>query len=570
MGGTDGVEAIFLELLDAPDPQGVGNRSAHARGVLVDIRTADADRFPVHQDVPALDQPCGGRTRNAFDSFRKEILRLGRTVLIIYEDLDRLDDKKAIRDILYLTEKLTAANDKAKRGGIKVIYQYDRQHMEEMGLSVRFIEKYIRRHMDLTVVDFRVMVEKFQEKFKKENKWKDVPESTWLSKDEIMEFSFVGSELNGWFPEEKRWIDIYLSKELTVRRTMDFLAAAMEKLKNDRLNTKENRKLILAFYFIQYFLPRAYGRIKEMQSLRCSLWQVFRITSDNLQEQYFIKIGRMIREHRLAGNNATEPAGREQLQASMKEFAEKIHYERHPEAFELFVAFRLLFNDKNWPAEAEGGWEGMPLSDFYAADSEEVRHRESLNYVDTEAMFRYLLEAGYELSNRYVYWANAIVRDVLLCPDRGRWLKLFDGVVKKMGDDERGIGTLQRFGTSLWVDIFRAFVFAGKTWNRQENVSNFVGLIDLYEMYRERGGNRNTPRGFSQDFIDETLPLWEGLRGGEALGRFAEMVVGQQATCNWNHYVNFYGYIRAALVSVAVNTYLARYDLWLLGISTAL
>ena len=53
MGGTDGVEAIFLELLDAPDPQGVGNRSAHARGVLVDVRTADADRFPVHQN-PAV------------------------------------------------------------------------------------------------------------------------------------------------------------------------------------------------------------------------------------------------------------------------------------------------------------------------------------------------------------------------------------------------------------------------------------------------------------------------------------------------------------------------------------
>ena len=53
MGGTDGVEAVFLELLDAPDPQGVGNRSAHARGVLVDVRAADADRFPVHQN-PAV------------------------------------------------------------------------------------------------------------------------------------------------------------------------------------------------------------------------------------------------------------------------------------------------------------------------------------------------------------------------------------------------------------------------------------------------------------------------------------------------------------------------------------
>lgn len=502
------------------------------------------------------------RYNKIFDNFRKELLSLGRTVLIIYEDLDRLEDKKAICDILYLSEKLTAANDRAKKGGIKVLYQYDRQHMGDLGLSVRFMEKYVRRHMDLSLVDFRIMVKKFQDKFKKQAKWKDIPDSVWLKEDEIMEFSFIKSEVNSWFPEEKAWIDSYLSQGLTVRRTVDFLSAVMEKLRNDKLNTEENRKRILAFYFIQYFLPEAYGRLKEMQSLRCSLWQVFRVPENEVDDWYFVEAARRVREHRLANKNVVSPTDKEKLQSYMVEFMKKIHYLRQPKAFELFVAFRLIFDDSNLPAEADGGWKNVPRLDFGAADSEEVSRRESLDYVDTEKMFRYLLEAGYEASNRYVHWANAIVNDVLSCTDRGRWLELFDGVLAGMRDDERGNGTLLRMGTPLWVDVFRAFVFAGKTWSRWENTVNFVRLIDLYEMDRERMMEANEPGGFLQSFIDDTLPLWEGLQGGKALCRFAGLVIRQQVVCNWSEYANFYAYLQAALLAMATNTYLGRYDLW--------
>lgn len=497
-----------------------------------------------------------------FDDFRKEIIRLGKLVLIIYEDIDRLEDKKAVRDILYLTEKLTAANNKAYQGGVKVIYQYDRQHMENMGFSVRFLEKYIRRHMDLSVIDLITMIRKIQVRIKDTSKWKGFSKNFLLNEDEIMEFSFVRSELNYWFPEEKDWTDRYLSQGITVRRTMDFLMASFDRLKNENLNTKENRKCIFAFYFIQYFLPAAYQRIKEAKNPNCSLSSVFRITGDNGEEIYFMNLAKEIKERKQDIIKKNDNWIGSSYKFVEDDFLNKIDYKCNDSAFELFLAYRLLFSEENISPDKDS----IRLSrkdwcESYAASVDEVYRKEGIAYVNTEILVRYLLQAGYASANSYVYWGNIIASEVLSCEDRSLWQEKFVGVLEKMDKNERGVETIIYIGRLVWAYIFRAFVFAGRAWGIQDNEKYFVRIIELYDMDRTV---RNRTERFSQEFIDETLPLWEGLRGGESLCKFAQLIVRQEVFCNWNQYVNFYCYIRAALIAMSVNTYLAEYDFWIL------
>ena len=496
-----------------------------------------------------------------FDDFREELLKLGRLVLIIYEDLDRLEDKKAISDILYLTEKLTSANDRVEYGGIKVIYQYDRQHMEHIGFSSRFLEKYIRRHMDLTVVDFGTMVKQLQIYLQSCDEWKHIPKGTWIQNDEIMKFSFIRSKIAYWFPEEKVWIDKYFSKGITLRRTKDFVASVLEKLTNENLNTKEKRECILVFYYIQYFMPFAYQRLKEAQIPAYPLWRVFSIPQKMGKEIYLMELAREIETKRQKYINSHDERINSYYQFVEAGFLKCIDYRKHPNEFELFIAFRLLFSSDNIISDEDKAWNRGTLDDFYSASSNEVYKRESLGYLKTEKMIRYLLQAGYEHTSEYVYWADIIVKDVLLFEDINLREQRFLHVLNQMGKNKRGIGTIQRMGTYLWPDIFRAFVFAGKTWSQQENERNFVKLIELYDYDRINGKSGEKMEYFSKKFINETLSLWEGLQDGNSLCKLAELVVRQKIYCNWNQYVNFYCYIKAVVRSLVANTYLFI-DLW--------
>lgn len=81
------------------------------------------------------------------EEFKKELSQIDKKILIVYEDLDRIDDKKVIRQILAIGEKLSDEH-------IKIIYQYDQKKMEELGFSLEYLEKYIPFNFYLTPITF--------------------------------------------------------------------------------------------------------------------------------------------------------------------------------------------------------------------------------------------------------------------------------------------------------------------------------------------------------------------------------------------------------------------------------
>ena len=289
----------------------------------------------------------GGDKRYAkiFADFRKELLRLRKNVLIIYEDLDRLQNADAVRNILYLTEKLTAANDTVWRGGIKAIYQYDRRHMKDMGFTEQFLEKYMRCHMDLSPISLKTMIQQMQQDTKAAYK---------LTSQEIWELpmgsTYVSQPI---WEDESVWVERYLAKSITIRRTEDFIKTVERSLGWFHNIQPWERDTIIAFSYIEYFLPLAYARLKE--AAVCDLQQVFSIYDKGTEVQ-LVQMAQAYRklemEFMMTRNDAEQREYLEQrlavVRAKLKRQVDYRNedYENAPERFELYLALRLLKLDQ--------------------------------------------------------------------------------------------------------------------------------------------------------------------------------------------------------------------------------
>jgi hypothetical protein len=80
--------------------------------------------------------------------FQKELKKLDKKILVIYEDIDRISNKDVIKEIFSISEKISNEN-------VKIIYQYDEYIMEkELEFNANYLEKYIPFKINLTELNF--------------------------------------------------------------------------------------------------------------------------------------------------------------------------------------------------------------------------------------------------------------------------------------------------------------------------------------------------------------------------------------------------------------------------------
>ena len=89
-----------------------------------------------------------------FDGFRQDMKKLGKPVVVIIEELDRVADGKVIRKILDLTERLSC-------DWIKVVMEYDVENLKELGFDRKYIEKYIPYVVNLTEISLQSLLKVF-------------------------------------------------------------------------------------------------------------------------------------------------------------------------------------------------------------------------------------------------------------------------------------------------------------------------------------------------------------------------------------------------------------------------
>lgn len=190
----------------------------------------------------------------ALNGFLQEINLLDKTIVIVYEDIDRISNADIVKKIFSISEKLASNN-------IKIIYQYDEKNLRELNLDRIYLEKYIPYVVNLTPIKFI-----------------DILECV-LKDEKVNEILLSIEELN--HLTSPIYTNYYLKKELSIecissikmdnisiRRVKYFIKELKIILEKQNPEHIENYKeIIINFCFIKFFFPELYENFNLEEGL---------------------------------------------------------------------------------------------------------------------------------------------------------------------------------------------------------------------------------------------------------------------------------------------------------------
>ena len=191
---------------------------------------------------------------DAITGLRNNLRSINKPVVIVYEDLDRVENSTVIKQILGISEKIAGNN-------IKILYQFSETSLLEKGIDRAYLEKYIPFILNLTDIPFRSTLSYVLEE--KSNK-------DFLLKEE--DFSFLYSPI--YFPYFKNFDNLNRPsfnigrelKNISIRKTQLFLNE-LNQVINEKEIYKKNKRIVILFFLLKHFYYDAYKKISSGESL---------------------------------------------------------------------------------------------------------------------------------------------------------------------------------------------------------------------------------------------------------------------------------------------------------------
>lgn len=203
---------------------------------------------------------------SAFLNFKRDVELLSKSILIIYEDIDRITNNETINRIFAISEKL--AGEK-----IRILYQYDQNNLEKQGFSREYLEKYIPYAVNLTDMSYRDIVD---------NLWDELNmKETEIDKKEIINLPLrvfrnyrLERILNITFEAS------FVLRGISIRKVQIFLEEIKQMFQqNKELCDKKSRNTVISFFFIKNFYYHNYENIIVGESLdQCFLFHYKSLT----------------------------------------------------------------------------------------------------------------------------------------------------------------------------------------------------------------------------------------------------------------------------------------------------
>lgn len=456
-----------------------------------------------------------------FYDFQRELLQREKNIILIYDDIDRSENKELIRTILYISEKLTSQNNTDFPGRIKVIFQYSMEHMEQLGFQNDFLEKFCNQKMGLTDIPLRRLLLEIQKRLYPNQNGvltdKDI--------DRLAPYLYLGRM--GLLPDERGRAERYLRSRTTIRRAKNMiksLAGDDQVLPVDFRTSQPNRNTWIVMRYVEQFLPNVYDAMRSM-----NLRDVFCLHYNVKNETRKISLFELV--------NLKQEDDYYNIDILLSE-------DKYPENFERYLVWRMLgldgvlHSEETDQMDTEGP---VDLPEFYRRDVRRMRMIDDLDYEDIEQGVRFILAAGTASVNHYIYYANKMVTEVLQQPEAEQ-KRAFQIWAQHMYQEERGVQTIQRLGISVWWSLFHAFAFTSKYWSEDEKRENYCALIQFY--FQEE-----VVEMFDQKLLDELLPLWDGMPAGipEIFVEVVTRLVSLSVHVNWNDYENFFVFLSRSL-----------------------
>lgn len=205
----------------------------------------------------------------AITGLRNNLRSITKPVVIVYEDLDRVENSTVIKQILGISEKISGDN-------IKILYQFSEINLLEKGIDRAYLEKYIPFILNLTDIPFRSTLSYVLEE--KSNK-------DFLLKEE--DFTFLYSPI--YLPHFKNFDNLNRSltsmrfelTNVTIRKTQLFLTELNQVITEKEIY-KKNKRVVILFFLLKHFYYEAYKKIYPGESILDSFTFLYQDKKDTI------------------------------------------------------------------------------------------------------------------------------------------------------------------------------------------------------------------------------------------------------------------------------------------------
>ena len=176
----------------------------------------------------------------AITGLHNNLRSINKPVVIVYEDLDRVENTTVIKQILDISEKIAGDN-------VKILYQFSETNLLDKGIERTYLEKYIPFILNLTDIPFKSTL-------------------SYVLKQEIYKDSLLDEEdfkflyLPVYLPHFNNFNNLnrpltsikFELKNVTIRKTQLFLNE-LNQVINEKGIYKKNKRVVILFFLLKHF-----------------------------------------------------------------------------------------------------------------------------------------------------------------------------------------------------------------------------------------------------------------------------------------------------------------------------
>lgn len=182
----------------------------------------------------------------ALEQFRKDLNQLPFRILIVFEDLDRVENPDVIKKIMGISEKLAGDN-------IRVLYQFSEEHLDEKGINRAYLEKYIPFTVNLTDIPFEKMV--YYIFYSYQNKIVELRTDDFRFLNDLK--ILIGLET---------YEASFLANNIPIRKMEHFFEETNQALRESG-EYCNNKRTVISFFILKHFCDQLYKRLEMRKSL---------------------------------------------------------------------------------------------------------------------------------------------------------------------------------------------------------------------------------------------------------------------------------------------------------------
>lgn len=382
----------------------------------------------------------------SYESFRQELGKLNRKVLIIFEDIDRIFQQDTIQKIFAISEKISCEN-------LHVVFQYDSRVLTEKGFDRDYLEKYIPYTVNLTEISYEKIVEYQWE----ELKMAETP----LERNEV---SRIGVLLPGQFKAARiLGIDMDFRMDFrgiaSIRKVRVFLSELKKiLLSNKEMSRKENVKTVMHVVMMKHFFHSYYEMLCIGESPLESLKLVL-----NEQEYTLSEI--------LAKFRKPQQESQEEREQRILHFREMLERTENREVWTLL----LLLDYELQVEQVERQWEEIVTEPIQS-----LKRKEKNEKID-RIVWNVLANGTSELTNMEnavrELWQNVLQKTG--ASREQAWKQYLDDMF--YGRLKKDNSTIFRIGVTGFLTLFQAMRVAGASGEQWE------AFLDFYFSQYQKG-----------------------------------------------------------------------------------